>query len=88
MHLANGQDLPLFTCYCVDENGVIVPGAEPFVKFDVNCFGKIAETGSYITDHIPPIFPDRRIRAGLCSVAVKEREEKGRPETVRFGRKS
>lgn len=77
IYSANGQDLLLFTCYCVDENGVFVPDAEPFVKFDVNRFGKIAGTGSDITDHIPPMFQDRKMRAGLCSVAVKAGGEKG-----------
>lgn len=71
------QDLLLFTCYCVDENGIFVPDAEPYVKFDVNRFGKLVGTGSDITDHVPPMFGDRKMRAGLCSVAVKAGEEKG-----------
>lgn len=77
LYSANGQDLQLFTCYCVDENGITVPDAEPFVKFDINRFGKIVGTGSDITDHVPPMFQDRKMRAGLCSVAVKAGSEPG-----------
>lgn len=77
LYSANGQDLLLFTCYCVDENGITVPDAEPFVKFDINRFGKIVGTGSDITDHVSPMLQDRKMRAGLCSVAVKAGSEPG-----------
>lgn len=68
---ANGKDLALITCYCVDENGIEVPNAEPYVKFDVNSLGTVIGTGSDITDHIPPSCMNRQMRAGLCSVAVR-----------------
>lgn len=74
---ANGMDLALFTCYCVDQDGLMVPDAEPFIKFCVNALGTIVGTGSDISDHIPPSCPDRKMRAGLCSVAVRVGETAG-----------
>jgi len=68
---ANGQDIALVTCYCVDNKGRFVPDAAPFVKFDTNSAGKIVGTGSDISDHIPVTHPDRKMRAGLISVAVQ-----------------
>lgn len=68
---ANGADLALITCYCVDENGIEVPDAAPYVKFDVNSLGTIAGTGSDISDCVPPYCMDRKMRAGRCSVAVR-----------------
>lgn len=66
---ANGQDIALFTCYCVDEDGIEVPDASPFVSFDSN--GLIVGTGSDVADHVPVNCPDRKMRAGRISVAVK-----------------
>ena len=74
---ANGSDFALITCYCVDENGIEVPDAEPYVKFDVNSLGTIVGTGSDITDHVPSSCTDRKMRAGRCSVAVKVGKESG-----------
>ncbi len=68
---ANGQDIALFTCYCIDKNGAEVPTAAPFVRFAVNKLGKIIGTGSDICDHIPVTETDRQMRAGRISVAVK-----------------
>ncbi len=68
---ASGQDIALFTCYCVDENGIEVPDASPYVSFDTNALGTIVGTGSDISDHIPVTCPDRKMRAGRISVAVK-----------------
>lgn len=74
---ANGVDLALVTCYCVDENGIEAPDAEPFVRFDTNRLGSVVGTGSDITDHVPPSCPDRKMRAGLCSAAVRVGKESG-----------
>ncbi|MDY3032173.1 MAG: glycoside hydrolase family 2 TIM barrel-domain containing protein [Clostridia bacterium] len=74
---ANGRDLAIVTCYCVDENGIEVPDAEPFVKFDTNSLGTVVGTGSDISDHIPPSCPDRKMRAGLCAAAVRVGKERG-----------
>lgn len=75
--LANGRDLALVTCYCVDENGIEVPNAEPYVKFDTNALGVVAGTGSDITDHVPPSCPDRKMRAGRCSAAIRVGRTRG-----------
>lgn len=74
---ANGVDLALITCYCVDKNGIEVPDAEPFVKFDVNHLGTVVGTGSDISDHVPPQCMNRKMRAGLCSAAVRVGKESG-----------
>lgn len=68
---ANGQDIALITCYCVDEKGRFVPDATPFIKFDTNSIGKIVGTGSDVSDHNPVTCPDRKMRAGFIGVAVQ-----------------
>ena len=65
---ANGRDLALLTCVCVDENGREVPDAEAFIKFSANKLGAVVGTGSDISDHIPPSCPDRKMRAGILKV--------------------
>ena len=75
---ANGQDVALFTCYCEDEDGRFVPDAEPTVHFECNYIGTLVGTGAVATDHTPPACPDRRLFAGLCSVAVKLTETEGK----------
>ena len=68
---ANGRDIALLTCFCVDENGLEVPDCTPFVSFASNALGKIVGTGSDICDHSPVTNSDRRMRAGRISVAVR-----------------
>ena len=68
---ANGQDMVLLTCSCVDENGLEVPTAAPYVRFTTNSLGKVVGTGSDICDHNPVTDTDRRMRAGKISVAVQ-----------------
>lgn len=75
---ANGKDLLLLTCVCVDENGREVPDAGAFIKFSANSLGQVVGTGSDICDHIPPQCPGRQMRAGKCSVAVRVGKEPGR----------
>lgn len=74
---ANGRDIAIFTCYCVDEDGIFVPDATPFVQFHTNKYGRIAGTGSDITDHTSSALPMRKMRAGLITIAVKVGTEKG-----------
>lgn len=74
---ANGRDLALLTCTCIDERGREVPDATPFIRFCTNKFGSIAGTGSDISDHIPPCCPDRKMYAGRCSVAVRVGNDEG-----------
>lgn len=71
---ANGRDILLVTCDCVDENGICVPDAEPFVRFYANDICEIVGTGSANTDHVPPRMPDRKMHAGRITVALKIKE--------------
>ena len=75
---ANGRDMALFTCYTEDENGNEVPTASPFVSFNCNTLGTIAATGSDNSDHVPVTCPDRKMWAGLATLAVKLGETHGK----------
>jgi len=75
---ADGQDVAILTCDCVDAQGRHVPDAAPFVRFYVRDKGQIIGTGSDVCDHVPVTSHDRRMRAGLISVLVRAGEEKGR----------
>ena len=68
---ANGEDIAIFSCYTVDENGIEVPTATPEVTFNTNALGRIYSTGSDITDHSTLFSPKRKMRAGRIGVAVK-----------------
>ena len=74
---ADGKDVVILTCYCVDENGNFVPDACPEISFETNDKGSIEGTGSDNTDHVPPSHPIRKMRAGLCSVLVRAGKEAG-----------
>lgn len=68
---ANGRDIAIVTCYCVDKNGRVVYDAAPYIHFDTNELGCIVGTGSDISDHTSVTLPDRKMRAGIASAAVK-----------------
>lgn len=68
---ANGRDVAIVTCYCVDAEGREVPTASPFVRFHCNTLGKILGTGSDVCDHNPVTEPSRQMRAGRIGVAVQ-----------------
>ena len=68
---ANGKDIALYTCYCVDENGREVPNASPTVRFFTDGYGEIVGTGSDVTDHSKIKLPVRKMRAGRITVAVR-----------------
>lgn len=69
---ANGKDTAIITCFCTDSEGRTVPDAEGYmISFNANSLGTILGTGSDISDHTPVTSLDRRMRAGLCSAAVK-----------------
>lgn len=74
---ANGTDVALFTCYVLDEEGREVPNAEATVRFVAEGAGKILSTGSDITDHGSLFNPERKMRAGKITVAVKTGERAG-----------
>ncbi len=68
---ANGQDIAVISCWCEDEQGREVPDACPLVRFDCNSVGTLVGTGSDVSDHTPVNCPERRMRAGRISVAVR-----------------
>lgn len=75
--LANGEDVAILTCYCVDKEGREVPDASMEVSFYTEGPGSIVATGSDVCDHVPPAWPNRRMRAGKCSVLVRAGSEPG-----------
>ncbi len=77
---ANGRDLALFTCECLDENGKVVPDASEFVQFSVNTPNKITATGSDHCDHNRISNTARKMYMGKIRVAVKP--EKGASEII------
>lgn len=68
---ANTYDIGIFTCECVDEDGLVVDNATPFVKFSVNEGAKIVGTGSDNCDHNKVTLAERRMYAGKITVGVK-----------------
>ncbi len=74
---ADGQDVAIITCDCVDSEGRHVPDAAPLVRFNTNGLGYVAGTGSDVSDHTPVTCPDRKMRAGLISVLVRAGEQAG-----------
>ncbi len=76
--VADSESIALFTCYCVDEDGLEVPDAHPTVSFFTNGLGQIAGTGSDISDHTPVTVTVRKMRAGKISVAVKTTDVAGK----------
>lgn len=67
---ASQEDLLLFTCLCLDEDGREVPDADPLVTFAAQG-GKVIATGSDNCDHTPVNNPVRQMYAGRITVAVK-----------------
>ena len=55
----------------LDDEGREVPDAAPFVRFVTDGNGVIYSTGSDICDHTNLFLPDRRMRAGRITAAVR-----------------
>ncbi len=68
---ANGRDVAIITCYCTDSQGRVVPDASPLVNFACNNGGELLATGSDISDHTPLSSPERKMRAGAITLAVR-----------------
>ncbi len=68
---ANGSDIALFTCECVDENGLVVPDAAEYVRFSISSPAKIIGTGSDICDHNNVADTERKMYMGKIRIAVK-----------------
>ncbi len=67
----NGKDVALFTCECVDQNGLTVPDAAVTVKFSSNEYCKILGTGSDHCDHNRISNTERKMYMGKITVALK-----------------
>lgn len=68
---ANGRDMALFTCECLDENGRVVPDASEFVRFSVGTPAVIVGTGSDHCDHNNVANNDRKMYMGKIRIGVK-----------------
>ena len=68
---ANGTDIALFTCECIDEDGLPVPNAAEYVRFSVTAPARIIGTGSANDDHNRVSLAERRMYAGKITVAVR-----------------
>lgn len=68
---ANGTDIALFTCKCIDEDGLPVPNAAEYVRFSVTAPARIIGTGSANDDHNRVSLAERRMYAGKITVAVR-----------------
>ena len=71
---ANGRDLALFTCECLDEKGNVVPNASELVSFSVAAPAKIIGTGSDNCDHNNVANTERQMYMGKILVAVKPKK--------------
>ena len=68
---ANGRDIALFTCECVDAEGNAVPDASELVSFSVNSPAVIIGTGSDNCDHNNVANSERKMYMGKIRIAVK-----------------
>jgi beta-galactosidase len=68
---ANGKDIALFDCFCVDKDGNTVPDAAKTVTFTVSAPATVVGSGSDNTDHTPVTSPVRKMYMGVIRVAVK-----------------
>ncbi len=68
---ANGEDLAIFTCECVDEEGRVVPDAAEYVRFSVSNPAVIVGTGSDHCDHNRVGLAERKMYMGKIAVAVR-----------------
>ncbi len=71
---ANGTDLALFTCTCVDGDGRTVPDADDFVRFVADNGATVVATGSDTCDHTRVDLPYRKMYMGKITVAVRPAE--------------
>ncbi len=67
----NGSDVAIFTCECLDENGLLVPDACETVTFSANRECEIIGTGSDNCDHTHISANVRKMYMGKITVALK-----------------
>ena len=79
---ANGRDLAIFTCECVDSEGNMVPDASEYVRFSVADPAVIVGTGSDHCDHSRVGLPERKMYMGKITVAVRPAAGQGTIELL------
>ena len=67
--VADGQDVALLTCYCLDAQGRPVPDAEVEVAFQAD--GRSLRTFGASNDPVPVTSPTRRLFSGLAMAVVQ-----------------
>lgn len=67
---ANGRDLALFICECLDDKKRVVPNADEFVEFTADNGATVVATGSDNCDHNKVNLPYRKMYMGKILVAV------------------
>ncbi len=75
---ASAYDCAVIHCYAIDDQGNRVPDAAAYVSFDCNNLGVVSATGSDISDHKPPKFIDRQMRAGVVAALVTSTGKEGK----------
>lgn len=68
---ANGSDIALFTCECLDSAGREVPDAAEYVRFSAGAPAVIVGTGSDHCDHNRVSLSERKMYMGKILVAVR-----------------
>lgn len=68
---ANGRDIALFTCECLDENGNVVPDAAEYVQFSAKEPAQVIATGSDSSDPNRVSNSARKMYMGKIRVALK-----------------
>lgn len=68
---ANGRDVALFTCECLDAEGRAVPDAAEYVRFSAARPAVIVGTGSDNCDHSSVTNTERKMYMGKITVAVR-----------------
>ena len=68
---ADGRDLALFVCECLDGEGRTVPNASELVEFTADSFATVVATGSDNCDHVRVNHHIRKMYMGKILVAVK-----------------
>lgn len=81
---ANGQDIALFTCECLDAEGNAVPDAAEFVSFSATAPAVIIGTGSDNSDHNKISSTQRKMYMGKIRVAVKPKAGQEKLELTAF----
>jgi beta-galactosidase len=76
---ASGRDLSFVTVRIIDENGILVPGADNLIHFELEGAGKIVGVANGNAMSLEPAKgSERRAFSGMCLVVVQGAGTKGR----------